>query len=121
MLALLSAVLSVTLALSLVSARQALERRRGAGVAGWLEKATGTGAGFVLVVPPIVIGAGWFVALRHTDYLFAAAPVMVVDGQRRHGDALCHSRDPAGARRGGASATTACARSSASRDGRGCG
>ena len=31
----------------------------------------------MLVIPPIVIGAGWFVALRHTDYLFAAAPVMV--------------------------------------------
>ena len=43
-----------------------------------LEAAAGTGAGFVLVVPPIVIGAGWFVLLRHSDYLFAAAPIMVV-------------------------------------------
>ena len=37
-----------------------------------------TGAGYVLVVPPIVIGSGWFVMLRHSDILFAAAPVMVV-------------------------------------------
>ena len=29
-------------------------------------------------MPPIVIGAGWFVLLRHSDYLFAAAPIMVV-------------------------------------------
>jgi thiamine transport system permease protein len=32
----------------------------------------------VLVVPPIVIGAGWFVLLRHFGDVFAVAPVMVV-------------------------------------------
>ena len=42
------------------------------------ERATDTGAGFVLVVPPIVIGAGWFVLLRHTGAVFAIAPLMVV-------------------------------------------
>ncbi|MBC8129097.1 MAG: thiamine/thiamine pyrophosphate ABC transporter, permease protein [Rhizobiaceae bacterium] len=31
----------------------------------------------VLVVPPIVLGAGWFLALRGTGDVFAAAPVMV--------------------------------------------
>ena len=76
-LAVLSALLSVAIALSLAAARQALASRR-ATQAGFLEAAAGTGAGFVLVVPPIVIGAGWFVLLRHSDYLFAAAPVMVV-------------------------------------------
>jgi len=76
-LALLSAFLSVALALSLAAARQALSRRR-RGRQGLLEWAAGTGAGFVLVVPPIVVGAGWFVLLRHTDFLFAAAPLMVV-------------------------------------------
>lgn len=32
----------------------------------------------MLVVPPIVIGAGWFIMLRHSGLVFAAAPVMVV-------------------------------------------
>lgn len=75
-LAVLSALLSVALALSLAAARQALARRRG-GPGRLLEAAMGTGAGFVLVVPPIVIGAGWFVLLRHSGLVFAAAPVMV--------------------------------------------
>lgn len=77
LLSLLSAFLSVALALSLAAARQALAGRRD-GRGGLLEWATGTGAGFVLVVPPIVVGAGWFVLLRHTGLLFAAAPLMVV-------------------------------------------
>jgi thiamine transport system permease protein len=76
-LAILSAILSVAIALSLAAARQALARRR-AKRASVLESLAGTGAGFVLVVPPIVIGAGWFVLLRHSDFLFAAAPIMVV-------------------------------------------
>ena len=76
-LAVLSALLSVALALSLAGARQALASR-GRGRAGLLETLAGTGAGFVLVVPPIVVGAGWFVLLKHSDLVFAAAPVMVV-------------------------------------------
>ncbi len=76
-LAVLAALLSVMLALSLSAARRALAARRTRG-SGLLESLAGTGAGFVLVIPPIVIGAGWFVLLRHTDMLFAAAPLMVV-------------------------------------------
>lgn len=76
-LAVLSALLSVAVALSLAAARQALSASRSRR-SGFLEWASGTGAGFVLVVPPIVIGAGWFVLLRHTGFLFAAAPAMVV-------------------------------------------
>lgn len=76
-LAVLSALLSVGLALSLASARHALADRRSRG-AGFLQSVAGTGAGFVLVVPPIVLGAGWFVLLRHSGLVFAAAPVMVV-------------------------------------------
>ncbi|WP_372338717.1 thiamine/thiamine pyrophosphate ABC transporter permease [Mangrovibrevibacter kandeliae] len=34
--------------------------------------------GLVLVVPPVVIGAGWFLALRQVADVFAAAPVVVV-------------------------------------------
>ncbi len=78
MLATLSACLSAMLALSLIMARRALALRRGAGEKTFLERMTDTGAGFVLVVPPIVIGAGWFVLLRHLGDVFAVAPVMVI-------------------------------------------
>jgi thiamine transport system permease protein len=74
----LSAALSVLLAWSLMSARQVLSQSTVSLGAAWLESMASTGAGYVLVVPPIVIGSGWFVMLRHSDILFAAAPVMVV-------------------------------------------
>lgn len=75
----LSALLCVMLSLSLVAARRALAlRRRAGGAMSLLEHAADTGAGFVLVVPPIVIGAGWFLALRNITDVFAIAPVMVV-------------------------------------------
>jgi thiamine transport system permease protein len=77
-LALLSAGLSVVLATALVMASHAFATRRGNGPRGWIERATDTGAGFVLVVPPIVVGAGWFVVLRHFTDVLAVAPVMVV-------------------------------------------
>src|SRR5690606_16422856 len=77
-LAFVSALLSAGLSLALIMARRALALRSGTGVTKLMEHATDTGAGFVLVVPPIVIGAGWFLALRHGADLFAVAPVMVV-------------------------------------------
>ncbi|RWO12222.1 MAG: thiamine/thiamine pyrophosphate ABC transporter, permease protein [Mesorhizobium sp.] len=77
-LALLAALLSVALSLSLVMARRALALRRRVGARTLLEYATDTGAGFVLVVPPVVIGAGWFLLLRSVSDVFAIAPVMVV-------------------------------------------
>jgi len=77
-LAFLSALLSVMLSLALTMARRALALNRRTGPKTMLEHATDTGAGFVLVVPPIVIGAGWFLALRHVGDVFAIAPVMVV-------------------------------------------
>ncbi len=78
-LAVLSALLCVLLSLSLVTARRALAlRRKGGARKSLLEHLTDTGAGFVLVVPPIVIGAGWFLLLRHVADVFAIAPVMVV-------------------------------------------
>ncbi|SFT43118.1 thiamine/thiamine pyrophosphate ABC transporter permease [Mesorhizobium sp. YR577] len=77
-LATLSACLSAMLALSLIMARRALALRRGAGEKTFLERMTDTGAGFVLVVPPIVLGAGWFVLLRHMGDVFTVAPIMVV-------------------------------------------
>lgn len=75
----LSALFCVMLSLSLIAARRALAlRRRAGGAMSLLEHAADTGAGFVLVVPPIVIGAGWFLALRNITDVFAIAPVMVV-------------------------------------------
>ena len=43
-----------------------------------LERLMDTGAGFVLVVPPIVIGSGWFMWLRQATDVLALAPVMVI-------------------------------------------
>ena len=37
-----------------------------------------TAASLVLVVPPIVVGAGWFLALRQVTDVFAAAPYVVI-------------------------------------------
>ncbi|UCI08591.1 thiamine/thiamine pyrophosphate ABC transporter permease [Mesorhizobium sp. B1-1-8] len=77
-LAFLSALVAVMLSLALIAARRALALRRRAGTTSLLEHATDTGAGFVLVVPPIVVGAGWFLLLRGVTDVFAVAPVMVV-------------------------------------------
>jgi len=71
--------LSVALSLALVAARQAQARgnagRRGRHGLEWL---FASGAGLILVIPPIVIGAGWFVlAIRFADP-YTLAPFMVV-------------------------------------------
>jgi thiamine transport system permease protein len=77
-LAFVSAMLAVALSLALAMARRALALSRRGGRRSLLEYFADTGAGFVLVVPPIVIGAGWFLVLRHLGDVFAVAPVMVV-------------------------------------------
>lgn len=85
-LAILSAAIASALAWSLAAARFAAagRTRRGAAGAGGgqaeqlLSRLFDTGASFVLVVPPIVIGAGWFILLRNRTDVFAVAPVMVV-------------------------------------------
>ena len=63
--------LSVILSLALVSAREAMKKSK---VASTFD----TGASLILVMPPIVIGAGWFILLRHFTDPFAMAPFMVV-------------------------------------------
>jgi thiamine transport system permease protein len=74
----LSASIAVAMALGLVMARRVLELSRHGGRASVLEKLTDAGAGFVLVVPPVVLGAGWFILLRHTGDVFVYASIMVV-------------------------------------------
>jgi thiamine transport system permease protein len=76
--AVLSGLIATLVSLALVGARRALEGKRHGKPRSWLEHAVDTGAGFVLVVPPIVIGAGWFVLVRHIGDVFLIAPFMVV-------------------------------------------
>ena len=75
----LAGLLAVALSLGLAAARLALAGRRSPGTAAAvLASLAGTGAGFVLVVPPIVIGAGWFILARRFGDPFLLAPIMVV-------------------------------------------
>ena len=74
-LATLAGLLSVSAALSLAAMRRAVAGGRSSAI---VERIADSGASFVLVVPPIVIGTGWFVLLRDSDRLFAVAPVMIV-------------------------------------------
>ncbi|MER2533722.1 MAG: thiamine/thiamine pyrophosphate ABC transporter permease [Rhizobiaceae bacterium] len=76
-LAAVSGTLAVALSLSLAAARHALARRRKGPASGLLERAMDAGAGYVLVVPSIVIGAGWFVLLRQTALSAPVAMTMV--------------------------------------------
>lgn len=73
-LALCAGLLCVALTWALVRGRRAAEARRL-----WrLERAMDAGASLILVVPAIVLGAGWFILLRRFADVFALAPVMVV-------------------------------------------
>ena len=73
-----SALIAVLLSLALVAMRRTLEAMRHGGRRSLLEYAADTGAGFVLVVPPIVVGAGWFILGRHVGDVFLLAPFMVI-------------------------------------------
>ncbi|WP_105984137.1 MULTISPECIES: thiamine/thiamine pyrophosphate ABC transporter permease ThiP [unclassified Brucella] len=66
-----AALLAVFLSLALVAAREATRNARIANI-------FDTGASLILVMPPIVIGAGWFILLRHFTDPFVMAPLMVV-------------------------------------------
>ena len=66
----LAALLALALTLALVLGGHAGGRG--------LSRAGGAVAALVLVVPPTVLGAGWFLGLRGTGSVFAAAPVMIV-------------------------------------------
>ena len=79
-LAALAAGLATLLSLCLAAARRALAKGRGPRAGAALRRAAAdTGAGLVLVVPPIVIGAGWFILLSQTGRrCVRVAPLMVV-------------------------------------------
>ncbi|MEK1891359.1 MAG: thiamine/thiamine pyrophosphate ABC transporter permease [Phyllobacterium sp.] len=70
--------LAVTVSLALVMARENVAARRRYGAPGIFERSLDLGASLIMVVPPIVIGAGWFILSRHVVDPFSLAPIMVV-------------------------------------------
>ncbi|TPF74961.1 thiamine/thiamine pyrophosphate ABC transporter, permease protein [Brucella gallinifaecis] len=66
-----AAVLSTILSLTLVIARETTRNAR-------LSSLFDTGSSLILVMPPIVLGAGWFILLRNFTNPFMMAPFMVV-------------------------------------------
>jgi thiamine transport system permease protein len=77
-LAFAAAFLALGLSLSRATARRAIDNPSRGARPGLLERACDQGAAMILAFPPIVIGAGWFVLLRHAGDVFSFAPVMVV-------------------------------------------
>lgn len=76
-----AAVLSVLLSLTLVTAREysaARNLKKPNWLRGFFTTALDSGASLVLIIPPIVIGAGWFILLRQFTDVFAVAPFMVI-------------------------------------------
>ncbi|MHC1547609.1 thiamine/thiamine pyrophosphate ABC transporter permease [Phyllobacterium sp. K27] len=73
-----AAALSLIISLSLVIARESLAAQRRYAKAGMFERSLDLGASLIMVVPPIIIGAGWFILSRHFVDPFSLAPFMVV-------------------------------------------
>ncbi len=77
-LALTAASLSLVMAWSLLAAQRTIMRRRrlSRAASAFVSSMQASGS-LILVVPPIVIGAGWFVVLHRTGLATSAAPVIV--------------------------------------------
>ncbi len=76
-----AAVLCTILSLTLVCAREYSAARNLKQPRLWRSLFTGaldSGASLVLIIPPIVIGAGWFILLRQFTDVFTLAPFMVI-------------------------------------------
>lgn len=76
-----AAALCVILSLTLVAAREYSAARNLKKPQAWrsfFTAALDSGASLVLIIPPIVIGAGWFILLRQFADVFALAPFMVI-------------------------------------------
>lgn len=73
-----AATLSLIISLGLVIARESLATRRRDARAGMFERSLDLGASLIMVVPPIIIGAGWFILSRHFIDPFSLAPFMVI-------------------------------------------
>lgn len=78
LIALLSASLAILTSVALVRARQAIDaQRRAAAPLRVLFKAMGAGSALVLLVPPVVLGSGWFLLLRPLGDVSTFAPILV--------------------------------------------
>jgi thiamine transport system permease protein len=73
-----AATLSLVISLALVMAREYLASVRRYAPPKMFERSLDLGASLIIVVPPIVIGAGWFILSRHFVDPFSLAPIMVV-------------------------------------------
>lgn len=74
-----AALLAFALAVLLCRGAVALAaRRRFTGRPGLLETVLTQAPSLILIVPPIVIAAGWFIALRTVTNVYAAAPFLIV-------------------------------------------
>ena len=79
--ALSAGLLALLVSLPILSAIEALasgERRSGSSLKRQSRRALEVTASLVLVVPPVVVGAGWFLGLREITSVFTAAPYVVV-------------------------------------------
>lgn len=73
-----AATLSLVISLALVMAREYLASERRYESPKMFERSLDLGASLIIVVPPIVIGAGWFILSHHFVDPFSLAPIMVV-------------------------------------------
>jgi thiamine transport system permease protein len=73
-----AAALTLVISLGLVMAREYLASQRRDVPPRMVERSLDLGASLIIVVPPIVIGAGWFILSRHFVDPFSLAPIMVV-------------------------------------------
>ncbi|CUX32244.1 thiamine/thiamine pyrophosphate ABC transporter permease ThiP [Agrobacterium fabrum] len=78
LIAMLSAILVVLCCMGIIGARQAIgSRRQVAWPFGLLSALLGAGSSLVLLVPPVVLGSGWFLLLRVFGDASFYAPVLV--------------------------------------------
>ncbi|WP_418136104.1 thiamine/thiamine pyrophosphate ABC transporter permease ThiP [Agrobacterium sp. El2ro-1b] len=78
LIAMLSAILVVLCCMAIIGARQAIgSRRQVAWPLGLLSALLGAGSSLVLLVPPVVLGSGWFLLLRVFGDVSFYAPVLV--------------------------------------------
>ncbi|WP_018235983.1 thiamine/thiamine pyrophosphate ABC transporter permease ThiP [Ensifer sp. BR816] len=77
--ALPSGIVSVAMAALMIRARRLVLARRQRGIAARLFAATiGASTSFILLVPPVVLGAGWFLLLRPLGDVARFAPFVVI-------------------------------------------
>lgn len=76
--ALTSALLCILVSVSLIRARQAVSVKRNAGMPlNTFATTLGAGSSLVLLVPPVVLGSGWFLLLRSFGDVSVFAPLLV--------------------------------------------